>query len=196
MSEQRSPDLPSFEPQGTEQISSIPERFLVGGVLGLRADGRWTFRGELIDHKGVCDFLARQLRRTEEGPYWVVNGPQRVLVEVEDAPYFVTLLHVDPGAETMVIRLNDRSEEPLLLETLFRGPDELLYAGVKEGEAGAAPGERHVARFLRTAVMPLEPYLIELDDGGVGLAFGGRRYAIPQHPPPSIPRAPAPAATP
>lgn len=91
----------------------------------------------------------------------------------------------------MTLRLNDQSEEPLRLETLFRGPDEVLYAEVKRGQAGAASDEAHFARFLRTAVMPLEPYLIELDEDGVGVSFGGKRYEIPQHPPPAIPAPPA-----
>lgn len=173
-------DLPSFDPQGTESITEIPERFLVGGILSLDKVGRWFFRGEPIEHPGLCLFLARQLRRTKEGGYWVVNGPQRATVEVEETPFFVTLIEVDQAKGVIKARLNDKSEELLSPEGFFRGEDEVVYTQVKFEQAGALSGTGHRARILRSAIMGLEPFLTELPDGGIGMALGGHTYPIPQ----------------
>jgi hypothetical protein len=174
-------DLPDFDPQGTESVGSIPDRFLLGGLLALQADGTWTFRGEPITHQGVCSFLARQLRRTAEGQYWVVNGPQRVFVEVEQAPFFVTLLEVDEEQGRIGIRLNDKSEETLRLDTLFRDQNEVLFVRVKQGQAGASAEDSHVACLLRHVVISLES-LLDVDEAGhVVVHWGGDAIIVPQH---------------
>lgn len=176
-----SPDLPSFDPQETEHITDIPPRFLVDGYLKLRADGAWLFKGDKIDHPGLQAFLSRQLRRTEEGKYWVVNGPQRALVELEDAPYVVKRLLFatdDPTTSPMTLRLNDGTEEPLDPTDLFANEEGVLYVSVKEGQAGAHEDEAHIARFSSPALMDIEPLLIEQPDGTIALQHNQRTYPL------------------
>ncbi|MCB9640516.1 MAG: DUF2946 family protein [Myxococcales bacterium] len=184
MSEKKAPsnpspssDLPPFDPQGTESIESIPSRFLLGGLITLKDDGRWFFRGEWIEHAGVCHFLQKQLRRTAEGEYWVVNGPQRVMVQVEDAPYIVREVREAERGEVW-IRLSDGSQEKLRPETLHSHGEDRLYATVKWGEAGAQEGEGHIARFSREAVAQLATWLVEDEAGRLGLSIQERFFPI------------------
>jgi hypothetical protein len=69
--------------------------------LGLDARGNWYMRddrtqaagpfpqakGSLLRHEKLIDFIHRNYERDEEGRWFFQNGPQRVYVELEDAPY-------------------------------------------------------------------------------------------------------------
>ena len=182
MSRQNANGIPTFFPVGTESVEEIPQRFLVDGILTLTHDGRWLFKKELIEHEGVRRFLLQQLRRTEEGEYWVVNGPQRVFVELEDSPYLILQVTLDDDKRCLHARLNDGSQETLSPETLFLGEDLILYARVKVGEAGARPNESHTARFDRNTLSYLMPFLVEVEDGGFGLELGGEVLHLPVAP--------------
>ena len=171
----RSDDLPPFDPQEQESITAIPARFLLAGLLHLDAEGRWSVGGEWIEHRGACLFLQKQLRRTAEGSYWVVNGPQRVLVEVEDAPYRIREVHWRDGAAWL--RLSDESEEMLDPASLRLEGEDRLYAVVKRGKAGALEGEGHQARFSRGALAQMSEALVE-EEGEMGFLMQGRVYRL------------------
>ncbi len=182
MSEASKPNgLPSYDPQGTESVHEIPARFLVDGFLKFREDGAWLFKGDKIKHFGLQRFLARQLRRTEEGTYWVVNGPQRALVELEDAPFVVKRVLFDgekPENSAMTAQLNDGSEEPLTASSLFMSEEGVLYTHVKQGKAGAHDGESHLARVTSEALLDLESLLVEQDDGSIALRHQGQLFSL------------------
>jgi hypothetical protein len=171
----RSDDLPPFDPQEQESITSIPSRFLLAGLLHLDAEGRWWVDGERIEHRGACLFLQKQLRRTAEGSYWVVNGPQRVLVEMEDAPYRIREVHWRDGEAWL--RLSDESEEMLDPASLRLEGEDRLYAMVKRGKAGALEGEGHQARFSREALAQVGEALVE-EEGEMGFLMKGRFYRL------------------
>lgn len=173
---EKTSDLPSFDPQETESIHEIPARFLLGGLLTLKADGRWFFQGEWIEHAGVCQFLQRQMRRTAEGTYWVINGPQRVTVEIEDAPFVVREVYEQDGA--LWGRISDGSRESLRLESLQAAQDTALYLDVKFGEAGAHEGEGHRARFSREATAQISTWLGEDPAGRLGISYQEQFFPI------------------
>lgn len=189
MTPSRPLDLPPYHPQGTESITDIPERFLVDGYLKLRADGVWLFRGEKIEHPGLQQFLSQQLWRTQEGRYWVVNGPQRAFVELEDTPYLVKRIvdHEPLGAAPgMCAILNDGSEEPFLPEQLWMNEVGVLYTRVKSGQQGDQTGQGHIARISADALLDLEPLFCEVDTG-IALVWNQHHYSIPvRSTPPSI----------
>ncbi len=176
MKNEKRAEIPTFEPTETESINEIPERFLVDGYLSLTKDGRWLFKGDEIEHRGIQLFLSKQLQRTKEGAYWVVNGPQRVLVELKGAPYHVIFIRKTED-EQLELYLNDGSYELLDPTTLHIDDEEEVFARVKKGQAGAEEGETHLARFSREAVFQLEPFLVEKDEK-IGLELGGRFYPI------------------
>ena len=71
------------------------------GWLALDARGDWYMRderiqragpfpqvkGSRIEHEKLRDFIARNYARDEAGAWFFQNGPQRVYVELEAAPY-------------------------------------------------------------------------------------------------------------
>lgn len=180
MSEKQAPNgLPTYHPTAPESEAEIPSHFLVDGLLSLKQDGRWLFKGGEIDHHGLCSFLLRQLRLTIEGEYWVVNGPQRAFVEVEDTPYLVQAVVIGKDGTPPVLRLNDGSEEPMRPAVIRQNPDnEMLYTEVKCGEAGAPDGRWHRARFSRNAVNQLLPLLAEDAEGAPVLVVGAQEFPI------------------
>lgn len=59
----------------------------VYGWLALTARGEWRLRGERVAHAGLVEFFNRNYERDEYGCYFVQNGPQRIFVELQAAPY-------------------------------------------------------------------------------------------------------------
>jgi hypothetical protein len=79
------------------------------GWLSLDARGRWRLHpdgdaaaggpGEAIVHPGVLAFMSRNYAR--EGQDWYVqNGPQRVYVRLDAAPYLLRRADAGPGLQT------------------------------------------------------------------------------------------------
>jgi hypothetical protein len=80
------------------------------GWLGLDARGQWYMRddrvqaagpfaqarGSLLRHEKLIDFIQRNYERDAVGCWFFQNGPQRVYVELEVAPW---VLRVGPGAD-------------------------------------------------------------------------------------------------
>jgi hypothetical protein len=75
------------------------------GWLGLDSRGNWTMRddraqalggfasgvpgakGALLQHRGLIDFIGRNYDHDADGQWFFQNGPQRVYVELEAAPW-------------------------------------------------------------------------------------------------------------
>ena len=71
------------------------------GWLGLDARGRWYLRdaqvqasgafplvkGSLLEHEKLLAFIARNYESDAQGQWFFQNGPQRVYVELESAPF-------------------------------------------------------------------------------------------------------------
>ena len=70
------------------------------GWLALDERGRWRLgqdndgrRAEAVRHRGLADYLARNYTATADGAWFVQNGPQRVYVDLDAAPW---VLHAAP----------------------------------------------------------------------------------------------------
>lgn len=59
----------------------------VFGWLALTARGEWRLKGERVEHAGLGAFFSRNYEHDERGRYFVQNGPQRIFVELQCAPY-------------------------------------------------------------------------------------------------------------
>jgi hypothetical protein len=59
----------------------------VFGWLSLTARGEWRLKCERVAHPGLASFFARNYEHDEQGRYFVQNGPQRIFVELQLAPY-------------------------------------------------------------------------------------------------------------
>ena len=69
-------------------LANVPD---VYGWLRLDRRGQWLIKDETIANVTVRDFISRNYLRTDGGAYAFQNGPQRVFVELDYAPWVVSL---------------------------------------------------------------------------------------------------------
>jgi hypothetical protein len=144
----------------------------VEGFLRLTGDGKWLYKGEPITHPGLVSILESNYRY-EDGRYLVLlklpQGTQKVAVEIEDVPYFVS--HVTVEAARVTLALNDGTAELLDARGLRVAAGGATYVRVKAGRAQA--------RLRRQAELGLANLLTERD-GRLGLLLGGVFHPITQ----------------
>ncbi len=75
----------------------------VYGWLSLDRRGQWLIKGERIPNPLVTEFIGRNYARDERGCWYFQNGPQRVFVSLEYAPF--------------VLRTVNAENDPLALRT-------------------------------------------------------------------------------
>jgi uncharacterized protein len=143
-------------------------------TLRLDAAGRFWHDGDRVEHTGLAAaFHSWISRHPDDGRYILTNGYDWTYFTVDDAPFFVRSVRIEP--ERVVLLLSDGTEEPWSPESTRIGPDSALYARVKAGARGG-PFE---AKFTPHAQASLEPVLVEsrtAEDPSV--AIGGRVVAI------------------
>ena len=142
-------------------------------TLRLDAQGRFWHEGRLVEHAGLTSGLHGWIsRHPDDGRYILTNGYDWTYFAVDDAPYFVRSLRVEP--QRVVLVLSDRTEEAWTPETSRIGDDGAIYARVKE----AAPRGPFEAKFTPHAQGSLEPLLVEMAEGRPGVRIGGGIHAI------------------
>ena len=72
-------------------MAKWPDVPAVHGWLGLDRRGRWRLKGELITNDTANRFIDRNYARDEDGRWFFQNGPQRVFVTLEYAPFVYRL---------------------------------------------------------------------------------------------------------
>jgi hypothetical protein len=91
----------------------VPQNF---GWLALDARGDWYLRdeptqaagpfprvkGSRIEHDGLRTFIARNYEADARGAWYFQNGPQRVHVQLEAAPFVWRLQQIDDDAQARV----------------------------------------------------------------------------------------------
>jgi hypothetical protein len=68
-------------------VAKWPDVPAVYGWLGLTGRGEWRLRGERIDNEAIRDYIGRNYASDERGCWFFQNGPQRVFVDLEVAPW-------------------------------------------------------------------------------------------------------------
>jgi hypothetical protein len=141
--------------------------------LRLTADGRWLHDGEPATHQGVKRFFHRQIRKDDDGGYYLYNSivvpeknvtlEEHVYFEVDDTAYFVDSVGID--GQRVVLQLNTGDRCELQAEALLADDGGHVYARTPAGD---------LARFSRQAMGSLEPYLGS-DGQGYYLDLGGTR---------------------
>jgi hypothetical protein len=138
---------------------------------GLRvlADGTWHVGEAQVIHPPTLRYLKSHLVE-EEGTACVLDGAQRVPVDVEGPAFEVTALVLDEAAGTASVVLDDGSKEPVRDTSL--GMDD---------ETGrfecAVRGGRFTARLSRGAHQVLLEHATE-EDGAFFLRVGPRRIPL------------------
>jgi hypothetical protein len=140
-------------------------------TIRLDGEGRFWHEGRRVEHAGLAAaFHSWIARHPDDGRYILTNGYDWTYFIVDDAPYFVRSLGIEPDRIHLV--LSDGTEEAWDPETTRVGSDGALYAVVKRG-AAQGPYE---AKFTRHAQVSLEPVLV--DAAGPAVRIGATSHAI------------------
>lgn len=78
---------PAMDESVIAAIARWPKVPSVYGWLALSSRGEWRLRGEPIANAAICEFINRNYAADERGRWFFQNGPQRVFVELEVAPW-------------------------------------------------------------------------------------------------------------
>jgi hypothetical protein len=125
-------------------------------TLRLDAQGRFWHDGALVEHAGLRAGLHRWIgRHPIDGRYVLSNGYDWTYFTVDDAPFFVESVRLEP--DRVVLMLSDGTEEAWRPERSRIGAGDALYTEVKD----AAPGGPFDAKFSRHAQAALAPVLVE-----------------------------------
>jgi hypothetical protein len=123
-------------------------------TIRLDAEGRFFHEGERVEHPGLAAAMHTWIaRHPDDGRYILTNGYDWTYFTVDDAPFFVRGIRIEP--DRVVLRLSDATEEAWdPAKTRMRG--ERLYTAVKHGAFEAS--------FDRHAQIALGPVLEELEE--------------------------------
>jgi hypothetical protein len=139
-------------------------------TIRLDAEGRFWHDGALVEHSGLAAALHSWIaRHPDDGRYILTNGYDWSYFTVDDTPYFVRALRIEP--QHIVLVLDDGVQEPWEPAATRVGSDEALRTLVKRSAGG--PFE---AKFTRHAQASLAPALVDAEVPSVRI--GGRVYAI------------------
>jgi hypothetical protein len=154
--------------------SPAPEGRSRESTLRLDAQGRFWHEGVPVVHPGLAAALHRWIaRHPDDGRYILTNGYDWTYFTVDDAPYFVRTLRVDP--QQIALLLSDGTEEAWEPESSRIGADGAVYATTKR----SAPGGPYQAKFTRHAQSSLAPILLETGTPArVAVCIGGEARAI------------------
>jgi hypothetical protein len=145
-------------------------------TLRLDAEGRFWHDGALVKHAGLAAALHTWIaRHPDDGRFILTNGYDWTYFTVDDAPFFVRSLRVEP--DRIVLLLSDGAEEPWNPSATRVGPDGAVYTTVKR----TARGGPFEAKFSRHAQSSLEPLLVEPSAGRVAVRIGSRVEGIGPH---------------
>jgi hypothetical protein len=114
----------------------------VRGWLGLDARGEWWLRderaqaagtfpqvkGSRIEHEGLRDFIGRNYEHDAAGCWFFQNGPQRVYVELEAAPWIWRI-----QGHAAALRLESHTGAPARFESAWLDEDERLFLATDLG---------------------------------------------------------------
>ena len=76
-----------MDPIVIQAMAKWPNVPNVYGWLTLDRRGNWLIKGDRISNPGVVAFIGRNYGADEQGRWYFQNGPQRVFVTLEYAPY-------------------------------------------------------------------------------------------------------------
>jgi hypothetical protein len=149
-------------------------------TIRLDLEGRFWHDGRPVEHAGLAAALHGWIsRHPDDGRYILTNGYDWTYFTVDDAPFFVRAVRLEP--ERVVLQLSDGTEEAWDPAETRVGRGEALYTAVKrgggtQGGRGRGPFE---AKFTRHAQASLAPALVDVDgDNTPRVKIGGQVHVI------------------
>lgn len=121
-------------------------------------EGSWFHKGAPIIHRELLLLFYQCLRVDDQGRYIIKFKDQVCRLDVEDTPFVVLRTDFlrgsgDGGTERFILHLVDDTKEELAPETLWIGPDHVLYCKIK--------GNKFRARFSRPSYYQLADHIQE-----------------------------------
>ena len=89
-----------MDPIVIQAMAKWPNGPKVYGWLSLDRRGSWLIKGDRISNPGVVAFIGRNYTNDEQGRWFFQNGPQRVFVTLEYAPFVIATAGV--GAASLI----------------------------------------------------------------------------------------------
>ena len=138
-------------------------------------EGTWHYKGNEMFRKDIVKLFYENLKRDDEGHYYIELENDLASLEVEDTAYVIRAVYrlgtPSEGNERISVLLNDETLEEIDCGTLRIGRDNVLYCSVKP--------DIHPARFLRSSYYQIADY-IDYDESRdtYFLALNGSRYDI------------------
>ena len=90
-------------------LAKWPNVPAVYGWLALDRRGNWLIKGERIANRALREFIARNYEADERGCWFFQNGPQRVFVVLDFAPFVYRV--VSPEGPPLAVITGRRSCE-------------------------------------------------------------------------------------
>jgi hypothetical protein len=139
---------------------------------GLRVspDGAWRVGEHQVIHPPTLRYLKSHLVMEEEGAPYVVDGTQRMPIEVQGPPFEVVRLVLDEPAGTASVVLDDGTAEPVRETSLGMNDQSGRFECAVRGGAFRA-------RLSRAAHQMLLDHVME-EEGGFFLRVGTRRIPL------------------
>lgn len=146
----------------------------VYGWLSLTGRGQWRLRGEPIANRAINEFIGRNYAADGQGRWFFQNGPQRVYVALERAPWVVRV-QPDGGLRTHT-GLTPRA---LRAAALIDGASILLLTDLGAGSIDDRDVERFLAALEDERGRPVDDAALELALGsGQTLYVAGARCGL------------------
>ena len=111
--------------------------------IRIAADGRWFHQGDEIRRIGLVKLFASVLMQDKTGDYWLVTPVEKGRITVDDAPFIISEMLVEPGADPRSKKIYFRTtldedialdaQHPLLLRPAGSLGDFRPYVEVRNG---------------------------------------------------------------
>ena len=139
-------------------------------------EGQWFHHGAPIVHLDLIALFYQSLDVNEDGHYFIKFKEQVCRLDVEDTPYVVVrtdFVSASTPAEKdrFVLHLIDHTKEELDPETLWIGPENVMYCRIRRG--------KFRARFLRASYYQLAQHVsLDSETGEYFLLLSGKKHYI------------------
>ena len=144
--------------------------------LKIRRDGVWLYQGSPIGRLALVKLFASILRKDADGKTYVVTPVEKILVDVEDAPYLGVELAVDGAGEMQTLMLRTNLDDVVPIDA-----EHPLRFMASDPDGGLKPYVRLRGRLEALCTRAVYFELVELAserNGEVGLWSGGVWWPI------------------
>jgi hypothetical protein len=146
--------------------------------MRIRADGTWLYQNSPIGRQALVKLFSRILRKDADGRTYLVTPVEKVVVEVDDAPFLAVEMQVENQGrdQQLIFRTN--------VDDIVRcGPDHPLRFEREPGSGGLKPYLLVRGRLEALVTRALYYDLVELAEPGpdgetLGIWSGGAFFPL------------------